>query len=78
MDIVVSDELLQATTNCRKGFSCLKGNSEDLCKVETCIDGKVHFIRCLNDEFCTYQHAFGVGYFCACPTRKEIYNKYNI
>jgi hypothetical protein len=76
-NITVSDESLQATTNCEKRFTCLRGKSEALCAVESCIDGKVHFIKCLNDVFCPYQHSFGNGYLCTCPTRKEIYNKYN-
>ncbi len=78
MDIVISDESLQATTKCKKGFSCLKGNRKDLCKVESCIDEKIHFIKCLNSKHCFYQASYGGSHYCSCPARKEIYNKYNI
>lgn len=78
MRFLINDETLQATTDCEKGFSCLNGKIYDLCKVESCINEKVHFIKCANDGYCTYQDPFGYDFVCACPTRKEIYNKYKI
>ena len=77
MDIHISEEVRRTATNCKKKFSCLEEERKDLCKVENCIDGKVHFIKCLNDEYCPYKQSFGDSFFCSCPVRKEIFNKYN-
>jgi len=78
MKLHISDESLKATTHCKKAFSCLTGDRKDLCTVEQCVSEKIHFIKCLNDSFCFYRHSFGMGHFCACPTRQELFNKYEI
>ena len=74
----VSKETIAKTLRCNKGFSCLKGQNEDLCIVDSCINGEVHFIKCLNKESCAYQGTFGDGVICYCPTRKELYNKHGV
>ena len=74
----VNDEILETATDCEKDFSCIKGENDNLCTVEDCINGKIHFIKCLNEEYCSYQHSFGDGFFCACPVRKEIFNNYGL
>lgn len=74
----LSTEVKQATTECKKEFSCLEGNRTDLCKVKYCVDRELHFIKCLNEGYCPYQYLFGKEYVCVCPTRKEIYNKYKV
>lgn len=78
MSYHVSAESQKATTGCEKGFSCLMGDRKDLCVVEACVDGKVHFIKCLNRGYCSYQQPFGMGHVCTCPTRKELFNKFKI
>ncbi len=74
----VSKETIARTQRCNKNFSCLKGQRDDLCIVESCIDGEVHFIKCLNKVSCPYQGTFGAGVICYCPTRKELYNKHGV
>lgn len=76
MKFEISDEIIEATTECRKGFRCLREPVECLCKVEACIRDSVHFIRCEHILFCSYKIPFGKGYVCSCPTRKEIFNRY--
>ncbi len=71
-------EVLDATLKCDKAFSCLEAERTDLCPVQSCIAGEVHFIKCLNEDPCAYQVAFGEGHVCNCPARKEIYNRYGI
>ena len=78
MGFLVSDETKQKTTNCKKDFACLNGNGSNLCAVEHCVDGKVHFIRCIDQSSCSYRSSFGNGFYCDCPIRKELYNKYGI
>jgi len=74
----ISDESLKATTHCEKAFSCLEEDRNGLCEVEHCVSETVHFIKRLNDLSCFYQQPFGSGHFCACPTRKELFNRYKI
>jgi len=74
----ISKETIARTQNCKKGFSCLKGQREDLCLVEYCAHGALHFIKCMNEGTCPYQGAFGDGFICNCPTRKDLYNKYGV
>ncbi len=78
MKLHVSKEVVQATTGCKKGFSCLEYKEKNLCKIETCIDGEVHFIVCLNELNCSYPRIDGERFICDCPIRKEIYNNYKI
>ena len=75
----IDKEVLKQTTKCEKSFSCLKNTNHVYCKVESCVSKKVHFIKCLNnDEYCVYKMAFGTSFVCNCPTRKEIFNKFEI
>jgi len=78
MDIVVSDESLRATRHCEKGFSCLKGETAGLCEIDLCIDRRAYFVKCLDGVHCSYRLSFGNSFTCTCPTRREIYDKYNI
>lgn len=78
MNLYVNNEVMQATTGCKKRFSCLGGKRKDLCKIGTCIDGEIHLIVCLNETNCSYQRSYGEEFICDCPIRKKIYNKYKI
>jgi len=75
---IVSEETIKNTQKCHKDFSCLKGQGDDHCAVDSCINGKVHFVECLEKKYCSYQTSFGYGLICHCPVRKEIYNKYGV
>jgi hypothetical protein len=77
VDIKIADDTIRHTTKCKLNFSCLLGNRKDLCKVEYCV-GKIHFMKCLNKEYCDYQIPFGDSRICNCPTRKELYSRYKI
>jgi len=74
----VSEETIAETTKCEKDFSCLQGQHDDLCPIDYCVNGKVHFIKCLNGQGCSYQGSFGNGLLCHCPVRKELYNKHGV
>ena len=78
MDYQVSDEAHSVATKCDKGFSCLKRERKDLCKVDFYIKGKVYFVKCLNEGYCPYKHPFGSSFFCSCPVRKELFDKHKI
>lgn len=78
MDVKIDEAVVRATTHCTKGFGCLDPASQDLCQVQHCVQGKVHFVECLNVDFCNYQMSFGSGLVCNCPVRKELYNRYGL
>lgn len=78
MKIEIDQKVLDATKACDKDFICLNGSPACFCPVKLCVDGQIHFVEYVEDRRCRYRMQFGSGYFCACPTRKEIYNRYQI
>ena len=74
----ISEETIAETKRCEKGFACLKGQCDDLCRVESCVNGKVHFIQSMNKDYCSYRGNFGESVICYCPTRKELYNMHGV
>ncbi len=75
--IKINEEILKNTTRCKKDYSCLSGE-RSLCMIELSVDGKIHFIRCVNNEPCSYRVPFGYSFVCTCPVRKELHNRYGI
>jgi hypothetical protein len=82
MKFEIAEETIDRVTHCTKELNCLIDNEHrlcPLCPVERCVDGKVHFIKCLDTNECYYRNHFGIShYICTCPVRKEIYNKYQV
>ncbi len=78
MSIEINEDIKALATLCQHDFACLKSESHALCKVKDCINGKVHFIECKDQNYCVYKKSFGCEYYCSCPVRKEIFNKYKI
>lgn len=74
----VSEETIAETKKCNRAFACQKKPLESLCTINYCVDGKVHFIKCLSKTACSYRSMFGYDFVCNCPTRKELYNKYGV
>ena len=74
----VSEETIAETKRCEKAFSCLKKTNEDLCPIESCVNGKVHFIKCLSTVSCSYRIYNAYNCICRCPTRMELYNRYGV
>jgi hypothetical protein len=77
-DFQINEEYLKNATKCKKDFSCLSGKRKDLCKVELNVEDKIHFVKCMSSEPCSYRISFGYSYVCLCPVRKELFNRYNI
>jgi len=73
---------LACVTHCTKELNCLEDDENrhyPLCPVERCLEGKIHFIRCLDTNECYYRNPFGNSYYTyTCPVRKEIFNKYKV
>lgn len=74
----IDKEILKKTTRCEKKFECLKNENYTciILKVESHANGKVLFVNCEN-YICKYKMNFGDGTVCNCPTRQEIFRKYN-
>lgn len=78
MSIEIKEDIKALAPLCKHDFACLKPGHHALCKVQDCINGKVHFIECNDQNYCVYRTSFGYGHICSCPVRKEIYNKYKL
>jgi len=72
----IDEDISKTAGKCKKNLSCLSGN--DICEVELCVDGKIHFIKCMNLEPCHYRIPFGYSFVCNCPVRTAIFNLYGI
>ena len=76
----VSDEAIKRTDKCQYGFSCL---NNDGWTFNGCVGNKdirdFLNLKEKKSEHCSYLISFGQSsYFCQCPVRLEIYQKYNV
>ena len=78
MKYEVDAEILAKTARCDKGFSCLKHERPDLCRVKACIAGEIYFIQCSETLECPYKVQFGKEFMCTCPTRKALFHRYGV
>lgn len=76
--MVIDDKIIAGTLLCKRNFGCMKNNMHVYCKVEDCVNEKIHFVRCVDNLHCSYKMVFGNSNMCTCPMRKEIFNKYKI
>ena len=77
--LTISDETLKQTIKCQSYFHCLTDNG-GLCLIDKPINGKGLFIkeRVNKDKNCPYIESSEDAFICNCPTRYEIYMRYNI
>lgn len=74
----VDESTVNKTIGCRKNFNCLKNDVQVCCKVENCVNKKVHFVTRVNNTNCSYNISFGNSSICTCAVRKEIFNIYGL
>ena len=74
----ISDEIKKLATKCENSIACTIQEKKELCKVESCVDNEVFFVKCLHEPFCPYKQTFGYSFFCTCPVRQEIFKKYKV
>ncbi|MGD2144452.1 MAG: hypothetical protein PVF54_08250 [Anaerolineae bacterium] len=77
MEFDVREKTLQRTDKCWQGYDCLSGNQECLCQVTDSVRG-VLFVERETSDYCPYDMSFGYSHICCCPTRQEIYDRYNV
>jgi len=79
MDYQVSDKPKKQTTKCPYNFTCLNNDTWDTCSIERDLQGAFLAIRTkCNKTACAYRFPYGYSYYCTCPSRREIYQRYNI
>lgn len=74
----INEETINKTTRCNHKFKCLDDNKRDVCAVDICFGGNGCFLKTAKPDYCTYKNTFGGSYVCYCPTRHELFKKYNI
>jgi hypothetical protein len=75
--IFINEETLKHTIKCQFDFACLRDNDFPKCLVDYSVKNNGVFIREVREETCPYKMAFGHSYICYCPTRYEVYEKYD-
>ena len=76
MKLEIPLEIIQQTTNCKKQFACLT-HPETLCKLHQ-PPAPVLFLEAPARKYCHYKLSFGNEFYCNCPTRRAIYEKYKL
>jgi len=71
----VIEKIIQDLVECKKHHGCLIDPERTCCKVTSCVDEKIHFIKYSSGTYCGYKISFGNSDVCTCPARKEIYNR---
>jgi len=69
---------LRITTRCNKDFICQSDKQKELCKIEVRKFNSITSILCLEKKPCNYQLSVGFSNVCGCPTRSELFKKYNV
>ncbi len=77
MERQISDEVRKKTKQCTHEFGCLTGE-KTVCSVDQFIEDDGVFIQRPQDVFCPYLMHFGNSHICQCPTRREMYERYQI
>lgn len=72
----IDKKIVDDTMSCHRNFGCLSNSNHVYCKVESCINQKVHFVEPVEKTLCNYKINFGESFICTCPTRKEIFKLY--
>ena len=77
MVLEIDDAIVAKTTKCNADFKCLCEDQACLCPV---IDSNSFSLVKINPKAkisCNYLFPFNKSSFCRCPTRNEIYKRYN-
>jgi len=78
MAIEIREEVIKYTTECINSFACLSDAGEHLCKIRYPRDKTFFMVHPKSGRDCKYCTTFGVSSLCLCPTRREIYRRYQI
>ena len=75
----ITDKTKKQSTKCPYNFECLSNDDWNTCIIERELySNGLDIKNKANKAFCPYSMSFGFSmYVCQCPTRYEIYNRYN-
>ena len=76
--IKIDEAIKRSTTNCEFDFCCLSGVKACLCEAKGSIGHNLLEVTPKYGSNCRYCLSLGKAFFCLCPTRNEIYNRYGI
>ncbi len=71
-------QTINDTAKCNENFACLEGEKKCLCSAEQMINGRLLFVKSVNNNVCDYKTSFGYSHFCNCPVRLEIFERYKV
>ena len=74
----INPKIIKETTKCCFEFQCIEEDGKPQCEVEALSAGGVLFVKNPLSLNCNYHLSNGYGHICHCPTRIELYRKYNI
>ena len=75
-DIEIDKAVLHNTTDCLYDFNCLSGDKTHLCDDVASNEEDIVEIKSNPPLACRYCISLGSASYCTCPTRVEIYNRY--
>jgi hypothetical protein len=76
-DLKVDKAVLHKTTYCIYDFTCLSGDRNCLCDVVDSNDEDIVEIKAKPSKPCKYCVSLESTSYCTCPTRVEVYHRYN-
>jgi hypothetical protein len=69
---IVPKEIVENFNKCDMNFACLKNDFNHCCKINDCVNNKIHFVDKL-ERICPNYLIFGNSHICMCPARIEYY-----
>ena len=77
-EIKIDKTILHRTTDCLFDFNCLSGGKTCICDVVASNEEDIVEIKSKPSIPCKYCVSLESASYCTCPTRVEIYNRYEI
>ena len=77
-DLKIDKAVLHKTTDCIYDFTCLKGDKTCLCDVVDLNEEDIVEVKGKPSIPCKYCVSLESASYCTCPTRVEVYHRYNM
>ena len=75
----VRDKTKVQTTKCSDNFACLNNDTWNTCSIEKDLQGAFLVIKTKkNKNTCPYCISYSDLFYCHCPSRREIYQRYKV
>ena len=76
-DFKIDKAILHKTTDCIHNLTCLTGDKTCLCEVVYSNQEDIVEIKTKPSKSCKYCVSLESASYCTCPTRVEVYHRYN-